>query len=108
MNSTQLLKATLAGALAVGMTATASMAFAQTPMKMTAEQMKMQQEKTMNMVKKNHLEMCYGVNAAYKNDCQSPGHSCAGQDSVARDANGFVAMPAGLCGKIDGGTIKSM
>ena len=47
---------------------------------------------------------CYGVNAAYKNDCQSPGHSCAGQDAKARDPNAFVAMPAGLCAKVGGST----
>jgi uncharacterized membrane protein len=47
---------------------------------------------------------CYGVNAANKNDCQSPGHSCAGQDSKARDPNAFVLTPAGLCAKIGGST----
>ncbi|MGH8127251.1 MAG: BufA1 family periplasmic bufferin-type metallophore [Gammaproteobacteria bacterium] len=47
---------------------------------------------------------CYGVNAAHKNDCQSPGHSCAGLDKKARDANAFVEMPAGLCEKIAGGS----
>ncbi len=46
---------------------------------------------------------CYGINAAYKNDCMSPGHSCAGQDAKARDPNAFVAVPAGLCAKIAGG-----
>lgn len=50
---------------------------------------------------------CYGVNAAYKNDCQSPGHSCAGQDAKARDPNAFVAVPAGLCSKIGGSTTPS-
>lgn len=40
------------------------------------------------------MEKCYGVNAAMKNDCQSPGHSCAGQDSKARDPQAFVAVPA--------------
>ena len=49
------------------------------------------------------MEKCFGVNAAHKNDCATPGHSCAGQDSKARDPNAFVLMPAGLCGKIDGG-----
>lgn len=53
------------------------------------------------------MEQCYGVNAAYKNDCKSPGHSCAGQDTKARDPEAFVAMPAGLCAKIDGGKVKS-
>jgi len=49
------------------------------------------------------MEKCYGINAAHKNDCMSPGHSCAGQDAKARDPNAFVAVPAGLCEKIDGG-----
>jgi len=49
---------------------------------------------------------CYGINAAHKNDCASPGHSCAGQDSKSRDPNAFVVVPAGLCGKIDGGSMK--
>ena len=52
------------------------------------------------------MEQCYGVNAAYKNDCKTPGHSCAGQDAKARDPQAFVAMPAGLCSKIDGGSTK--
>ena len=51
-------------------------------------------------------EKCYGINAAHKNDCASPGHSCAGQDAKARDPNAFVAVPAGLCGKIDGGSTE--
>ena len=51
-------------------------------------------------------QQCFGVNAAYKNDCQSPGHSCAGQDSKARDPHAFVLLPAGLCGKIAGGHTK--
>jgi len=52
------------------------------------------------------MEKCYGVNAAHKNDCKSPGHSCAGQDSKARDTKAFIAVPAGLCAKIDGGSTK--
>ncbi|MDE1888180.1 MAG: DUF2282 domain-containing protein [Gammaproteobacteria bacterium] len=54
------------------------------------------------------MQPCYGINAAYKNDCQSPGHSCAGQDSKARDPGAFVLVPAGLCAKIDGGQTKAM
>lgn len=52
------------------------------------------------------MEKCYGINAAHKNDCMSPGHSCAGQDAKARDPNAFVAVPAGLCAKIAGGSTK--
>ena len=51
-------------------------------------------------------EKCYGINAAHKNDCASPGHSCAGQDAKARDGDAFVLVPAGLCAKIEGGSTK--
>ncbi|TAL72253.1 MAG: DUF2282 domain-containing protein [Burkholderiaceae bacterium] len=105
MNSTQLLKTAMAGTFALCAAATA---MAQAPMKMTPEQMKMAQEHTMKMVKVDHMQMCYGVNAAYKNDCKAAGHSCAGQSSMARDPGSFVLVPAGLCGKIDGGVVKSM
>lgn len=108
MNSTQLLKTALAGALTLGAASVASVAMAQTPMQMTPSQMKMQQERMMAMIKKDHLQLCYGINAAYKNDCKAVGHSCAGQDSKARDPNTFVAVPAGLCEKIDGGVVKAM
>jgi len=62
--------------------------------------------KDMKGDQKAKTEKCYGINAAHKNDCASPGHSCAGQDSKARDPNAFVVVPAGLCSKIDGGSMK--
>ncbi|MGH8148032.1 MAG: BufA1 family periplasmic bufferin-type metallophore [Rhodanobacteraceae bacterium] len=117
MNSSQLLKSSLAFALTLGMASGASVAMAaqtqstmQVPshnmqMKMTPQMEKMQEHKTMAYMEKNHYAKCYGVNAAYKNDCKSPGHSCAGQDSKARDPQAFVAMPAGLCTKIAGGNL---
>ena len=88
MNSQNLLKTALIDALTLGVAtvATASPAGAGAD------------KGSMSMVK------CYGINAAHKNDCKSPGHSCAGQDSKARDPNAFVAVPAGLCEKIDGGS----
>ncbi len=61
------------------------------------------QSKPMSM---SHMEKCYGINAAYKNDCHTVGHSCAGQDKVARDPNAFVAVPKGLCEKIDDGKLE--
>lgn len=88
MNSQNLLKTALISAMTLGV---ASMATASPA---GAGAMK----GDMSMVK------CYGINAAHKNDCKSPGHSCAGQDSKARDPNAFVAVPAGLCEKIDGGS----
>jgi uncharacterized membrane protein len=50
-----------------------------------------------------HLEKCYGINAAAKNDCAEGAHSCAGQATQARDTKSFVMLPAGVCAKIQGG-----
>lgn len=57
-------------------------------------------------MKKEHLEMCYGINAAAKNDCGTAAHSCMGHATKARDPSSFVLVPAGLCTKIDGGSLK--
>ncbi len=77
MNSQNLLKTALIGALTLGVASIATAA----PAPAGAGGMK-----------GDHMKMtkCYGINAAYKNDCKSPGHSCAGQDKVARDPNAFV------------------
>jgi len=56
----------------------------------------------------NHLEKCYGINAAAKNDCAEGAHSCAGQATMARDSKSFVLLPSGDCGKIAGGSAKAM
>src|SRR6478752_6109808 len=56
---------------------------------------------------KDHLEKCYGINAAAKNDCAEGAHSCAGQATKARDTKSFVMLPAGVCGKIQGGKATS-
>ncbi|MBU6478089.1 MAG: DUF2282 domain-containing protein [Xanthomonadaceae bacterium] len=104
MNSTTLLKTSLACVVTLGMASLASTAFAGQHDAMT----KMSPpQKTDAMMAKLHYAPCYGINAAYKNDCVSPGHSCAGQDPKAHDAQAFVAMPAGLCTKIDGGSLKA-
>lgn len=55
----------------------------------------------------NKLEKCYGINASAKNDCAEGAHSCAGQATQARDTKSFVLLPAGDCGKIQGGQLKS-
>jgi uncharacterized membrane protein len=106
MNRIQLFESALACAVALGAASVTPLALAASgQMQMTPEMIKAQQEKTMKMMKADHYSACYGVNAAYKNDCQSPGHSCAGQDSKASDPQAFVAMPAGLCTKIAGGSL---
>lgn len=91
MNYQNLLKVALTGAMTLGAATLATAA----PSPAGAGGMK---AGGMSMVK------CYGINAAHKNDCKSPGHSCAGQDSKARDPNAFVAVPTGLCQKIAGGS----
>lgn len=106
MTHSQLLKSALAGAVVLGFTSIATLASAQ-PMKMTPEMMKEAQAKTMQTMKKMHYLKCYGINAAFKNDCKAASHSCAGQDAKARDPGTFVLTPAGLCGKIDGGSLQA-
>jgi uncharacterized membrane protein len=53
------------------------------------------------------LQKCYGINAVAKNDCAEGAHSCAGQATQARDAKSFVLLPAGDCGKIQGGKLTA-
>ena len=60
----------------------------------------------MARMQKEHLEKCYGINAAAKNDCAEGAHSCAGQATLARDTKSYVLLPAGDCGKIAGGNLK--
>lgn len=117
MNHSPLLKGALASAMTLCLASMASVALAQQSMpmssgsmhqmKMTPQMEKMQEQKTMAMMKKHHYVKCYGVNAAYKNDCKSPGHSCAGQDPKARDPHAYVAMPSGVCMKIAGGSTSA-
>jgi hypothetical protein len=69
-------------------------------------QVQAQMQKFMaDRMKKDHLEMCYGINAAAKNDCGTAAHSCADQATQARDPKSFVLVPTGACLKIDGGRL---
>ena len=56
---------------------------------------------------KDRLDKCYGINAVSKNDCAEGAHSCAGQATLARDTKSFVLVPAGVCGKIQGGSTRA-
>ena len=62
----------------------------------------------MARAKAQHLEKCFGINAAAKNDCAEGAHSCAGQATMARDTHSFVLLPVGDCEKIEGGSTKAM
>jgi uncharacterized membrane protein len=49
-------------------------------------------------------EKCYGVAKAGKNDCKTDTHSCAGASKMDKDPASFIAVPAGSCAKIAGGS----
>ena len=53
-------------------------------------------------------EKCYGVAKAGKNDCAAAGHSCAGQSTKDMDKASWVSLPAGVCGKLAGGSTTKM
>jgi uncharacterized membrane protein len=54
------------------------------------------------------MEKCYGVAKAGKNDCAAGTHSCAGQSTKDMDKSSFVELPAGVCGKLAGGSLTKM
>jgi uncharacterized membrane protein len=62
-----------------------------------------EQKMTMERMKKNNLEKCYGVAARGRNDCAEGQHSCIGQSTRDREPDSFVALPKGDCAKIAGG-----
>jgi uncharacterized membrane protein len=57
-------------------------------------------------MEKEHLEMCYGINVAGKNDCGTATHSCHSMAKEARDPASFVLVPTGLCTRIAGGSLE--
>jgi uncharacterized membrane protein len=59
------------------------------------------------VAKPANSEKCYGVAKAGKNDCAAGVHSCAGQATKDFDKTGYVYLPAGLCGKLAGGTLTA-
>jgi uncharacterized membrane protein len=92
---------------AAALSTAVSLAFAmQTLPGQAAQQMPQIVKDNMDRMAKDHLEKCYGINAAAKNDCAEGAHSCAGQATAARDTKSFVLLPAGVCGKIQGGNTK--
>jgi uncharacterized membrane protein len=52
-------------------------------------------------------EKCYGVAKQGKNDCASAdkAHSCMGHATVDASANEWIALPAGVCDKLAGGSL---
>mgnify|MGYP000882954831 CR=1 FL=1 len=52
------------------------------------------------------MEKCYGVVKAGANDCASASgtHTCAGQAAADSSGSEWVYVPAGLCGRLAGGS----
>lgn len=71
--------AALAGLVAVGMTAVTSNASAA------------------------KMEKCYGVAKAGHNDCQTATSACAGTATKDGQADAWMLVPSGLCGRLVGG-----
>jgi uncharacterized membrane protein len=51
-------------------------------------------------------EKCYGIAKAGKNDCQTATSSCAGTAKRDRQADAWIAVPAGLCEKLVDSSLK--
>ena len=49
-------------------------------------------------------EKCYGIAKAGHNDCQTANSSCAGTSRRDAQKDAWVYVPAGVCGKIIGGS----
>lgn len=50
-------------------------------------------------------EKCYGIVKAGKNDCQTATSSCAGTSKKDAQSDAWLAVPAGTCAKIVGGSL---
>ena len=58
------------------------------------------------MAQDKKTEKCYGVVKAGKNDCATASSSCAGTSKKDAQADSWIGLPAGLCGKIVGGSLE--
>lgn len=56
---------------------------------------------------KKDVEKCYGVAKAGKNDCKTLSNACAGHSTADNQKDAFIALPAGTCERIVGGTMEA-
>jgi len=98
MNRYVMAASTLSAALGVALALSSPLRAADTPQPV---------KDNMARAQKLHLQKCYGINAAAKNDCAEGAHSCAGQADMARDPKSFVLLPQGDCQKIAGGMLTA-
>jgi uncharacterized membrane protein len=82
-------------------TAFASMAFADTSMSMTQDQMMKARAATEAKVKTGKYDVCFGVAMKGQNDCASGANAtCAGTSKVDYAGDKFKLVPAGTCTSI--------
>ena len=55
----------------------------------------------------NKMEKCYGVVKAGKNDCKTLSNACAGHSMTDGQKDAFIAIPAGTCEGIVGGSMSA-
>lgn len=55
----------------------------------------------------NKMEKCYGVVKAGKNDCKTLSNACAGHSMTDGQKDAFIAIPAGTCERIVGGSMSA-
>ena len=53
-----------------------------------------------------NFEKCFGVAASGQNDCQTATNSCAGTVTQPMQADAWIYVPTGVCGKISGGSLE--
>jgi uncharacterized membrane protein len=51
------------------------------------------------------FEKCFGVAGSGQNDCQTATNSCAGTVTQPMQGDAWIYVPAGVCGKISGGSL---
>lgn len=56
---------------------------------------------------KADVEKCYGVAKAGKNDCKTLSNACAGHAGTDNQKDAFIALPAGTCERIVGGSLEA-
>lgn len=59
------------------------------------------------MDKMGKMEKCYGVVKAGKNDCKTLSNACAGHSTTDGQKDAFIAVPAGTCERIVGGSMEA-
>lgn len=55
---------------------------------------------------KPDVEKCYGIAKAGKNDCKTLSNACAGHSGTDNQKDAFIALPAGTCERIVGGSLE--